>query len=159
MCHLTVWFCILVFFLFLLPIVFHSSWHLVSTFPHNDVFFFPLECRIYLYSVALRLVENAKQTTSHGAVLWYDLDSCVYRNYSSASYFLMRTRLSQVVRRASTAETAPRSAAAKMEQTVTTSLASAPAELVSLGPTVIRVEYPSGALWLCLINTFILKVL
>lgn len=73
----------------------------------------------------------------------------------------MRTRLSQVVRRASTAETAPRSAAAKMEQTVTTSLASAPAELVSLGPTVIRVEYPSGALWLCLINTltFILKVL
>lgn len=50
--------------------------------------------------------------------------------------------MSQVVRRASTAETAPRSAAAKMAPTVTTSVASAPAELVSLGPAVMRVEYP-----------------
>lgn len=50
--------------------------------------------------------------------------------------------LSQVVPRASTAETARRSAAVKMAQTVTTSLASAPAELVSLGAAVIRVEHP-----------------
>lgn len=40
------------------------------------------------------------------------------------------------------AGTAPTFAAAKMAQIVTTSLASAPAELVSLGPAVIRVEYP-----------------
>lgn len=66
---------------------------------------------------------------------------CVFSTPPTPTFY---TSMPQAVLQGSTARTAPKSAAAKTAQTVTTSLASVLAEPASLGRAASRVEYGPG---------------